>query len=243
VNSINDNKSFETMASAAQGLSTPLLGDEREQERDVGCYYVHDEVHDEELGGCLGCTVSIAFEDEDDDEQDGSTCNGKDDDDKVFSWFDHVVVWIILPSLLFLQFGMAFYMSNVEAVTGLRWSVVNYSIVLFVITAVLYRQAAVDCKWTSSFIVLLPEILMDIILGMVLFDKIVAAFLFMLISMLCLAMFVVVCSIRVLIVLSVGNDDDEEEEAKDTKEAAQDKAKLGTVRLYEGVPVPVTQTE
>jgi hypothetical protein len=212
--------------SAAEELSEPLLGGSQ-QERERACEFDgNDEVHeeaDEERGGCIGCTISIAFEDDDEEE-------GKDG--KVFSWFDHVVVWIILPALLFLQFGMAFYMSNVEAVTGLRWSVVNYSIVLFVVTAVLYRQAAVDCKWTSSFAILLPEILMDVILGMVLFDKIVMAFLFMLLSMLGLAMFVVVCSIRVLVVLSMEDKEEDEEEEK----------KLA-VSLFKGGRVPDTQTE
>jgi hypothetical protein len=129
VTSIDD--SFGTM-SAAEGLSEPLLGDsQQEREECDDNVDLHDEVReaDEEHGGCLGCSVSIAFED-DDDEAGSNGKNGQDG--KVFSWFDHVVVWIILPALLFLQFGMAFYMSNVEAVTGLRWSVVNYSIVLFV---------------------------------------------------------------------------------------------------------------
>jgi hypothetical protein len=217
--------------SAAEELSEPLLGgsqhDERESKFD---YNSNDEVDesDEEHGGCVGCTITIAFEDHDEEE-------GKDG--KVFSWFDHVVVWIILPALLFLQFGMAFYMSNVEAVTGLRWSVVNYSIVLFVVTAVLYRQAAVDCKWTSSFIILLPEILMDVILGMVLFDKIVMAFLFMLLSMLGLAMFVVVCSIRVLVVLSMEDKEDDEEDVEEKEE------KKLAVSLFKGGRVPDTQTE
>jgi hypothetical protein len=223
--------------SAAEGLSEPLLGDSQQEREECGDNVdLHDEVReaDEEHGGCLGCSVSIAFEDDDDE----AGSNGKKGQDgKVFSWFDHVVVWIILPALLFLQFGMAFYMSNVEAVTGLRWSVVNYSIVLFVVTAVLYRQAAVDCKWTSSFIILLPEILMDVILGMVLFDKIVMAFLFMLLSMLGLAMFVVVCSIRVLVVLSMDNGD-EEGEVQDSKEE-----KLISVGRFEGGRVPDTQTE
>jgi hypothetical protein len=213
--------------SAAEELSEPLLGgsqQERACEFDGNDEVVHEEV-DEERGGCIGCTISIAFED-DDEEEDGK-------DGKVFSWFDHVVVWIILPALLFLQFGMAFYMSNVEAVTGLRWSVVNYSIVLFVVTAVLYRQAAVDCKWTSSFAILLPEILMDVILGMVLFDKIVMAFLFMLLSMLGLAMFVVVCSIRVLVVLSM-EDKDDDDDVEEKKLA---------VSLFKGGRVPDTQTE
>jgi hypothetical protein len=129
VTSIDD--SFGTM-SAAEGLSEPLLGDSQQEREECGDNVdLHDEVReaDEEHGGCLGCSVSIAFED-DDDEAGSNGKNGQDG--KVFSWFDHVVVWIILPALLFLQFGMAFYMSNVEAVTGLRWSVVNYSIVLFV---------------------------------------------------------------------------------------------------------------
>lgn len=218
--------------SAAQGLSEPLLGGGScEREGDFEECNLNNAVHhDEEHGGCLGCTMSIVFEGDDDDEQDGKG-------DKEFSLFDRVVVWIILPALLFLQFGMAFYMSNVEAVTGLHWSVVNYSIVLFVITAVLYRQAVVDCKWTSSFVILLPEILMDVILGMVLFDKIVMAFLFMLISMLGLAMFVVVCSIRILVASSMDKDDDDD---VDVKEEAKDDKKLA-VSLFQGGRVPNTQ--
>jgi hypothetical protein len=227
--------------SAAEGISEPLLGDSQQERECEDNVDLNDMVReaDEEHGGCFGCTVSIVFEDDDDDEAGSNSKNGEDG--KAFSWFDHVVVWIILPALLFLQFGMAFFMSDVEVVTGLRWSVVNYSILLFVATSVLYRQAAVDCKWTSSFIILLPEIIMDVILGLVLFDKIVMAFLFMLVSMLGLAIFVVVCSIRILVLSSMNNgddeDDDEEDEVKDSK-----KEKLIITR-FEGGRVPDAQTE
>jgi hypothetical protein len=213
--------------SAGQELSAPLLGSQEERELD-------------EEDGCMGCTVSIMLHDDDEEAEE------EDDNIQEFSWFDQVVVWIILPTLLFLQFGMAFYMSDVEAVTGLRWTVVNYSIVLFVVTAVLFRQAAIDCKWTHSLIILLPEILMDVILGMVLFDKIVMAFLFMIFSMLSLAMFVVVCSIRVLIVLSMNEASvaAKEAEAIEHKEAetkaAQEKP---IVSLFQGGRVPDTQTK
>jgi hypothetical protein len=93
----------------------------------------------------------------------------------------------------------------------------------------------------------LPEILMDVILGMVLFDKIVMAFLFMIFSMLSLAMFVVVCSIRVLIVLSMNEASVAAKEAEaiehkeaETKAAAQEKP---IVSLFQGGRVPDTQTK
>jgi hypothetical protein len=211
--------SFYTMSTV--DLSAPLIGSQEYRELD-------------EEGGCMGCTVSIMLQDDFESE------DGDDNDNNGFSWFDHVVVWIILPTLLFLQFGMAFYMSDVEAVTGLRWSIVNYSIVLFVLTAILFRQAAIDCKWTTSIVILLPEILMDVILGMVLFDKIVMAFLFMLFSMLGLAMFVVVCSIRVLIVLSMNDAAASKEEAEAIKEAEN---KQPIVSLFQGGRVPDAQTK
>ena len=109
---------------------------------------------------------------------------------------------IVIPALLFHQFGMAFCLSPVEATTGLSWSVVNCSILLFFVSAHFFQQSARDCDLTSSAVLLLPEIIMDIILGLVIFNKVVAAFLFMPVSKLVLAVFVVLSSVHVLIVTS-----------------------------------------
>ena len=114
---------------------------------------------------------------------------------------NNFVVLIILPSLLFLQFGMAFSDSPVQGTTGLQWSVVNSNIVMFVITAALYRQAVQDFQMTCSVaLLLLPEIVMVAILGLVLCGQVVPAFLVLTSSMLCLALFVVANGIRVLVV-------------------------------------------
>jgi hypothetical protein len=97
---------------------------------------------------------------------------------------------IVMSALLFLQFGIPFYMSPAEATECLRWSVVNYSIVLYVIAATLYRQSVKDCDISDMFYsatLLLPEILMDVMLCLVLFDKVVAAFLVLQFGILCLA--------------------------------------------------------
>jgi hypothetical protein len=165
-------------------LSTPLLGVLPDMD-ETECDY-DDETFE---GDEISCSISIVYKE---DEQD--TVNSEA--------FANCVIWIVLPALLYLQFGMAFCLSPVEATTGLSWSVVNYSIVLFVVTTFLFRQSARDCDLTGTAVLLLPEILMDIILGLVLFDKVVAAFLFMLVSMLVLAVFVVLSSVHVLIVTS-----------------------------------------
>jgi len=106
--------------------------------------------------------------------------------------FASCVMWIVLSALLFLQFGMALCFSPLTVTTGLSRSVVNYSIFFFVVTTHLFRQSIRDCDLTNSAVLMLPEILMDIILGLVLLDKVVAAFLLMLVSTLVMAVFVVV---------------------------------------------------
>jgi hypothetical protein len=122
-----------------------------------------------------------------------------DDSSESALWCDNFVALVVLPALLFLSFGEAFYTSSVDADTGLRWSVVNYSIVMFVVIATLYRQALHECKITFSVALLLPEILMDIVLGLVLCGQVVPAFLLLTSSILCLAIFVVASSIGVLV--------------------------------------------
>jgi hypothetical protein len=97
-------------------------------------------------------------------------------------WGEHFVSSVVLPVLLFLQFGMAFSTSHVQGTTGLplQWSLVNCTIVMFVIAAALYRRAVQDCRITCLVAILLPDFVMDT-------GQVVPAFMLLLISMLCLA--------------------------------------------------------
>jgi hypothetical protein len=181
------------MTSTTNELAAPLLGNLPQHERDADAY--------DEEGGMSCCSLKLVVAD--------------DDDDGISEYKNNcveMVAMLVLPALMFLQFGMAFYMSKVEPDTGLRWSVVNYSIVWFVITATLYRQALKHCKVTFSVAVLLPEILMDIILSLVLFGKVVPAYVVLLCGMLCLALFGVASSIHLLFVAKASPEEDCDEE-------------------------------
>jgi hypothetical protein len=184
--------------SAGQALSTPLLsnlleheGDERDAEHE---YYDEEE-------SCTQWSLTIVFVDDD------------EESDEVSRRFDNCVAWFVFPALLFLQFGMAFCMSG-KATTiqmGLwGWSVLSYVIFLFVVNAALYREAIKDYKltWTGAVIVA-PEIFINIILFLVIFDQLVAAFLFMLGSILFLTTVVAVVSIRGLITTDSFDEEDD----------------------------------
>jgi hypothetical protein len=193
-------------------LSTPLLSNFPQHESDADAY-------DEE--SCMPCSFKINIDDDDKEEEesddDSSQCTRwcdnfvslvaleeeSDDDNKDSSqsalWCDDFVSLVVLPALLFLSFGEALYTSSVDANTGLRWSMVNYSIVIFVVIAALYRQAVQDCKITYLVAILLPEILIVIVLYLVLFGEVVPAFFLLLSSTLCLAVFVVASNIGVLV--------------------------------------------
>jgi hypothetical protein len=175
-------------------LSVSLLGNIPQHECDE-----RDEEYDEEEG-CLTCF-----------ESDDSKSDSIEEDIFFFTFALH--------ALLFLQFGMAFSTFPVEATTGLSWSVVNYSIILFVITTTVYRQVAKDWKPTYSAVVLLPEILIDVMLLLILLNKVVTAFLFLLFSLLCLTFLVVANSIRVL---KVRKSDTDESEGDDDLQQPQD---------------------
>jgi hypothetical protein len=186
---------------STSGLATSLLGNIPHPECDE-----HNAEYDEEEG-CMTCCV--------DDDNLIDSNSGSFEEDMIF-------ISLALHVLLFLQFGLAFSTFPIEAATGLSWSVVNYSIILYVITSTIYRQAAKDCKSTCSAVILLPEIFIDIMLLLVLFNKVVVAYLFLLGSMLCLAFLVLANSIRVLIVTVT-----DESECDDYLQQPQDELDVG----------------
>jgi hypothetical protein len=117
----------------------------------------------------------------------------------------------VLPALLFLQFGMAVPMSPEQDTTGLLWSTTNGNIVMFVITAALYRQTVQDSQMNTCLApLLLPDILMAIVLGLLFCGQFVPALSLLLSSMMCMAVIVVVSSIHYLVVSNCRTSHEEE---------------------------------
>ena len=163
-------------------LSTPLLCNLPQHESDA------EDAYDEEC--CMPCSLKNNVDDNKEEESD-------DESSQCTWWCDNFVSLIVLPAFLFLSFGEVFYTSSIATDTGLCWYVVNYSIVIFAVSATVYRQVLQECKLTYLAALLLPEIIVDICLDLVLFGKVVPAFLLMLISTLCLAVFVVTSGVGV----------------------------------------------
>jgi hypothetical protein len=209
-------------------LSAPLLGNLTQHECDE-----RDAEYDDK-DGCISCSLKIGHDDTEESEDSQSSSN--DEETCFLSAFT-------LHVFLFVQFGMAFSTSPVEATTGLSWSVVNYSIILYAIISAIYRQAIKDCKPTCSTVVLLPEILIDIMLLLVLFNKVVAAFLVLLVSILCLAFLVVASGIRVLgltkYVTGESECDDDLQQPQD--ELDYEPCKLSKARNTEQAPRMLSQ--
>jgi hypothetical protein len=174
-----------TNRSNVNKISTPLLGN---------C--LQHESHGEQGNiPCPSLTPVIIYDDEEE------SCQKAAEDES--QWTNNRgVVSVVLPALVFLQFGMAFSMMPVEANTGLQWFVVNFSIVMFVIAAALYRQTLQDSQLTYLVPLLLPEILMDTVMGLVLCGQVVPAFLVLMGSMLCMTAFVSVRCIYYLVFIN-----------------------------------------
>jgi hypothetical protein len=118
-----------------------------------------------------------------------------DNDDEENSYF---CCWLtVLPALLLSQFGMVFWLHD-ERTAHLSRTIFNLSIGLFVVTAWLYRHACADARVESLLILLLPEILMDVVLGLVLFNQVALGYMVLLGSMLTLSTFVVGSTTMVL---------------------------------------------
>ena len=98
---------------------------------------------------------------------------------------------LALYFLLFLQFGAVFYVQG-DAVSGLRWPIVNASICLFIVATHLYRNALAEIEVLSDAAMLLPEIIIVSSVGLVFFYQVLFAFLLLLTGILAMALTVVV---------------------------------------------------
>ena len=91
----------------------------------------------------------------------------KEVEDNEFSWSScgESCLLAILPCLLFVQFGVA-YLSDEPP--QMHWMIVSCGIFAFIGAAVAFRRAFSD---PESLVALVPEVLIDIILGLILFEK------------------------------------------------------------------------
>ncbi|CAB9497786.1 expressed unknown protein [Seminavis robusta] len=90
-----------------------------------------------------------------------------EESEKDFSWAScgESCLLAILPCLLFIQFGVAYL---TESPPQIHWMIVNFGIACFIGTALIFRRAFNE---PESLVALIPEVLIDVILGLILFEK------------------------------------------------------------------------
>jgi uncharacterized membrane protein HdeD (DUF308 family) len=193
----------DSMSVAGQTLSTPLLGNLPEHEGDE-CEADYDEEE-----GCMPC----------------SQVSGDDDSTQPSRWNDNCDAWVVLSALLSLQFGMlVLYMAGAKkatTTTDLQWTLMIYGIVLFVAIAMFYHRTVKACKMTSTVVLVAPEILLNIILGLAMLEQLDAALLFMLFSISGLAILVTVISIRGVIATRSSAEEDDCKQLQDKRVAGK----------------------
>jgi hypothetical protein len=154
-----------------QALHIPLLGDERQ------CYDDEDELNKEPESSIEKAVGT------------------NDKDDVRNQLYDTIFFSIAMPAFLFLQFAFAFSRQHVDSgdnetatttatstTTIMSWSMVNSNISLFAAAVCLYRWACRDSRITNSFLLLLPEIMTNVVLVILVLDKMAMAFVALLIG-------------------------------------------------------------
>jgi FlaA1/EpsC-like NDP-sugar epimerase len=89
---------------------------------------------------------------------------------------DACLDWVIFPVLLFIQFAATMYCQMRQGVFDLDWKVVHAVVLLFCVVAGFYRQVLRRHPYESLVLLLLPEIFTNILLAMVMFGSLLAAY-------------------------------------------------------------------
>jgi hypothetical protein len=162
---------------SASDLHKPLLGDEEDQQQE-------QRVVSEELRRC-------------DDEEEASQSPSAAD-----TWCDSILAWFVLPCLLWLDFCLVLRhpaWRQELPVASTAMASIHMSFVMFILSSFLYRKTidewAGSCGRTASVALLLvPELAMNVMLVLIFFDRVVAAYLMLLAVILALSLVVVACS-------------------------------------------------
>ena len=125
-----------------------------------------------------------------------SSREGDLDDEETDASQEESILWLVLTGLLVSQFGMAFSLQH-QSTAFL--ATVFISIALFVVTAALYKDALNEHSSNRpSLCILLPELMVNIILGVVFFFKVDCGFFALLVSMVTLKCAVIFMTLQSL---------------------------------------------
>jgi hypothetical protein len=166
---------------ASQDLSLPLIG---------------TLAHDIDVASSAGLEAPSRPQEEQSEERRTSCCE----------W---TMMNLAIPTILLLQFGMAFGLQDAAAETGIRWTLVIVSILLYVSASYLYRITMTDLQISNLLVVLLPELLMNVTVVLVFFHQVFPAFVLLAASSLFLSLVVVAGT---LFLLHQKSDDDEDDD-------------------------------
>ena len=210
-------------------LHKPLLGDSPEEDNHVDTTdneQPQNEDDDDVRAIWFLCSLKVSGSDDDedddddlernliididnDDDEDGN--NTKDTESSTSSkWYWNCFISSILPLLLYFQFYITYHYNGTNDTEQIEsssllimmsndWSSIQWSIFLFVVTSVLYRQSMAYQSDNSSssnensisycelLLHLVPDIIIDILLILILFHYYVAAVLVMQIATIFLA--------------------------------------------------------
>ena len=101
---------------------------------------------------------------------------------------------LALHVLLCTQFGIFFWFQD-AAVADLSWAMVNGSIAMYLVTTYLYRECLHWAGVSYDLPMLLPEIMIVFTMGLCCFYDVLPAFLVLILTKLCLAVFVVLVNL------------------------------------------------
>lgn len=128
--------------------------------------------------------------------EDNYEYNDNNEQGELPTWMEDFIVCFVLPMMLFLQFGMVYWM-HLEPASKMQvpsWTLVNVSILQFVVTSWLYRRACQDANISSHALCLLPEILLNVVLVLILCNGVRLGYHVLIVGTLLLAMFVALCT-------------------------------------------------
>jgi hypothetical protein len=147
----------------------------------------------------------------------------EDEETSQYYQYQDICISIALSILMFVHFGLIFYIDPDHTIHGLSWTTMNISITLFIVAAYLYRTVLTEyCNVSGDVAMLLPEIVIVVVMTFVFFDHIIVAFLVLSFGKFTMATTVVVINTyRLWFEKSIDNDD---EQAKDGQPTSNDDA-------------------
>lgn len=204
-------------SSTVQALQAPLLGVKPDNELDQEH---HIRSADIAVLAASPPPHLVKYEDADEVEEQDSSCYRVFCTEEDSYCYDVFIIWVVLPFLLFVQFGVAF-LAHDENTSNMSWSIVNVSIVLFALTVWLYRESCIDGKIESCLMVLLPEIILNTVLILILVNETPFAFYTLLLGMEILSVLAIIATVRFLYCTRHQEIDEERDDDEENKEVSK----------------------